>query len=350
MKQLKLPHRTAAYLCPVNGLCDIYQWKTGNRLPEELVHTSRPGFQLISQDGASVPKMIFWGQGDIGKDQFQYWKDLIGYDIIASEGKNFQQALEEVRALIDQGIPSVLFGLDMYHLPYHEHFYHRQHIPGHVVLMVGYDGQGVLIHDNAMEGVQTVPNGDLQQAWAQEYIGISKKNAYFGINMCCPNPDISDIIRQGLSRNAAAYLNSPIDFMGARGLQRLIEELPGWNNRFSSEIMKRIYLHHVEFTASTVPELPQELSGFYSGIDNPHQAGRDKLAGALLKYQDEFGVPQWEEAANRLRESGKMIEAVINESISDILAMSFGGADKYIPLLSQIKRIEEQAIGLFLLE
>lgn len=29
MKMLELPHRIADYLCPVNGLCDIYEWKTG---------------------------------------------------------------------------------------------------------------------------------------------------------------------------------------------------------------------------------------------------------------------------------------------------------------------------------
>jgi len=350
MKQLELPHRTADYLCPVNGLCDIYEWKTGNRLPEELIHGSRPGFQLISQDRAIPPKMIFWGQGTIGKDQFNYWKNLIGYNMIASEGKPFQQTLMEVKSLIDQDIPTILFGLDMYHLPYHEAFYHTQHIPGHVLLMVGYDEQAVFVHDNSKLGVQTVPNSDLQQAWAQDYIGISKKNAYFGIDMCRPNLNIADIIQQGMARNAALYLNAPVDFIGARGIEKLIAELPAWNARFPADVMKQIYLHHVEFTASTVPELPEELSGIYSGIDNPHQAGRDKLADALLKYQSDFGTTKWATAAKQLRESGKMIEAIIKECINDIRAMSFADIDKFIPLLSEVKNIEERAIGQFQIE
>lgn len=345
MKKLELPHRTADYLCPVNGLSDIYEWKTGKRLPEELIHGSRLGFQLISLEKAFPPKMIFWGQGTIGKDQFNYWKDLVGYNLIASEGKSFNQTLSEVKSLIDQNIPAVLFGLDMYHLPYHENFYHVQHIPGHVILMVGYDSQSVFIHDNSRDGVQVVPNSDLQKAWAQEYMGISKKNAYFGIDMCRPNNDIADIIQRGISRNADLYLNAPVDFIGTRGLEKLITELPVWKDRFSTEVIKQIYLHHVEFTASTVPELPEELSGFHSGIVNPHQAGRDKFADALLKYQSEFGTPKWEGVANQLHQSGKIIEAMIDYSIRDIRAMTFDNTDRLIPMLSQIKSIEKEAIG-----
>ena len=49
MKRLELPHQLADYLCPVNGLCDVYEWKTGKRIPEELIFYSKAGFQMISQ-------------------------------------------------------------------------------------------------------------------------------------------------------------------------------------------------------------------------------------------------------------------------------------------------------------
>ncbi len=45
MKRLELPHRMADYLCPVNGLCDVYEWKTGKRIPEELIFYAKAGFQ-----------------------------------------------------------------------------------------------------------------------------------------------------------------------------------------------------------------------------------------------------------------------------------------------------------------
>lgn len=61
------------------------------------------------------------------------------------------------------------------HLPYHTNFYHTQHIPGHVVLMVGLDEENIYVHDNSKQGVQYIPLNDLQLAWANDYIGISKE-------------------------------------------------------------------------------------------------------------------------------------------------------------------------------
>ena len=50
MKRLELPHQLADYLCPVNGLCDVYEWKTGKRIPKELIFYSKAGFQMIYQN------------------------------------------------------------------------------------------------------------------------------------------------------------------------------------------------------------------------------------------------------------------------------------------------------------
>lgn len=85
MKRLELPHRMADYLCPVNGLCDVYEWKTGKRIPEELIFYAKAGFQMISQKRADAPKMIFLGQGSIGKREYEFWKEIIGYEIMFGE-------------------------------------------------------------------------------------------------------------------------------------------------------------------------------------------------------------------------------------------------------------------------
>ena len=320
MKRLELPHQLADYLCPVNGLCDIYEWKTGKRIPEELLFFSRPGFQLISQKRAPCPKMVFFGQGSIGKDQFKYWRGLIGYNLIAGEGKSFKTTMAQVKSLFEQNIPIVLFGMDMYHLPYHTNFYHTQHIPGHVVLMVGLDEENIYVHDNSKQGVQYIPLNDLQLAWANDYIGISKKNAYFAIDIQHPNLDISAIVQQGLAQNANLYLNSPVNFIGQRGLDRLIKEIPSWADTFSKDALEKIYLHLIEFSGSTIPELPKEISGFSSGVVNPHQGGRDKLATALHRYKDTFGVPEWEIAANHFLTSGRIIETIVSAALKSGMA------------------------------
>ena len=186
MKRLELPHRMADYLCPVNGLCDVYEWKTGKRIPEELIFYAKAGFQMISQKRADAPKMIFLGQGSIGKREYEFWKEIIGYEIMFGEGKCFRTTWKEICALLDREIPTILFGLDMFYLPYQQKFYQKQHIPAHVVLMVGYDDENAYIHDNSKEGVQPVPLSNLEQAWAKSYIGICKKNTYFQrISMSC---------------------------------------------------------------------------------------------------------------------------------------------------------------------
>lgn len=343
MKRLELPHQVADYLCPVNGLCDIYEWKTRKRIPEELIFYSKAGFQMISQKKATVPKMIFMGQSSIGKREYNFWSEIIGYKVIADEGKCFQTTWKKIKALLDQDIPVILFGLDMFYLAYQSKFYHSQHILGHVVLMVGYNETNVYVHDNSKIEVQTIPIVELELAWAEGYIGISKKNAYFGIDMQSPKTDIAQIIQKGIRKNAELYLHSPLSFIGQRGLDRFITEFPKWPDIFTEEELQKIYFHFIEYTSSTIPELPYEISGLKSGIFNPHRASRDKLAQTLIKYKDSFGTEGWEEAAYYFQKSGEVIEKIVDGFIEDILIHSFKHTEKYIPLFQILRTYEEKA-------
>ena len=348
MKRLELPHRMADYLCPVNGLCDVYEWKTGKRIPEELIFYAKAGFQMISQKRADAPKMIFLGQGSIGKREYEFWKEIIGYEIMFGEGKCFRTTWKEICALLDREIPTILFGLDMFYLPYQQKFYQKQHIPGHVVLMVGYDDENAYIHDNSKEGVQPVPLSNLEQAWAKSYIGICKKNTYFGINMKSPETDISQIIQKGMATNAEMYLHSALSFVGQKGLDKFMKEFPKWKDVFAQEALCKIYLHFIEYTGSVLPELPYEISGSRSGIINPHRASRDKLAQALLKYQGSFGVPEWEDAAYCFECSGQIIQTIVGGFIEDVGNMSFGNSEKYIPFFQELREYEECAFHIML--
>lgn len=343
MKRLELPHQLSNYLCPVNGLCDIYEWRTGKRIPEELIFYSKIGFQIISQKKANVPKMVFLGQGSIGKREYAFWKDLIGYKVIHGEGKCFRTTWKEIQHLLDKEIPTLLFGLDMFYLPYLQKFYHQQHIPGHVVLMVGYDEDKVYIHDNSKGDVQTITVSDLEQAWAMGYIGISKKNTYFGIEMKSPETDISWIVQKGIEKNADLYLHSPLSFVGQRGFCKFVGEFPKWKDMFTKDELREIYLHFIEYTGSVLPELPNELGGSPSGITNPHQASRDQFTKALLKYSDCFGTPAWRKAAHYFEISGKVIEEIVEGFVGDVKSMEFADSEKYISLFQNMKKNEDAA-------
>ena len=174
--------------------------------------------------------------------------------------------------------------------------------------MIGLDEKNVYVHDNSKQDVQCIPFDDLQQAWANDYIGISKKNAFFGIDMQHPNRDISTIIQRGLEQNANLYLNSPISLIGRRSLERLIKEIPTWGETFSPEVLEKIWLHIIEFSGSTIPELPKEISGFSSGVINPHQGGRDKLAAALQQKKKRVLAIDMDGQANLTESFGLSIE------------------------------------------
>lgn len=209
--------------------------------------------------------------------------------------------------------------------------------------MVGYDDKSVYIHDNSKDDVQVIPFEDLCHAWENGYIGISKKNAYFGISFRQPNYDMRDIMQKGLSINADNFINPPIGFMGIRGMEKLIKEFSSWKNCFDVSTLCEIYKHFVTYTGSVLPELPEKLNDNSSGIENPHRGSRDRLSTALMQYKDSIGFPTWEQAAIAYQESGTIIEQIANGFTQDILDNSFSEANKYISLFSQLKQAEEKA-------
>lgn len=267
----------------------------------------------------------------------------MGYNVIASEGKTFKNALSDIQSLIDKKTPVILFGLDMFHLPYQENFYHRMHIPGHIILMVGYDDNAVYIHDNSKACVQIVPYEDLQLAWQNDYLNISKKNAYFGIDLIDVERDTKSMFQNSYQDTAACFLNPAVGFCGIKGIDRLIKEFPSWKNNYEINTLKAIYTHFVRFTGSVLPELPAELDKNQSGLINPHRGLRDSLAASLIKYNRQFGNDSWIAAAAHFNESGKIIEKIVDGFVADIINSSFSQTDKYVDLFCKLKKSEEEA-------
>ena len=350
MRVLKLPHKTADYLCPVNGLADVYEWKTGVRIPEQLLFYARSGFMLISNKKAAPPKMVFFSAGSIGRKQYEFWGRMMDFELHSGEGKSFENTLREIRALIDREIPVILFGLDMYHLGYHEKFYHKTHVPGHVVLMVGYDSECVFVHDNSKRDTQRVRLSDLESAWANPYLNISKKNAYIGVEFAKRPRDPREILDRAYREMAETFLVPPIGFLGAKGMKKLIAELPSWNCSFDNAVMEEICRFLVMFTGSVLPNLPKELDeSDLSGLDNPHRGTRDRFAEALIKYTREFGSESWAAAAEYFDESGALIEEIAEGFTQMILNRSYSDLPGCIPLFERLLESETKAYSRFLL-
>ncbi|MBZ9637606.1 BtrH N-terminal domain-containing protein [Clostridium sp. FP1] len=348
MKILKLPHRTADYLCPVNGLCDIYEWKTQSRIPDELIFYCQMGFQVITNKNLIPPKMIFLSSGTL-KSQYEFWQDIMGYKIYQSEGKAFTSVMTKIKKLIDNDVPVILFGLDMYHLAYQEKFYQNIHIPGHIVLLVGYDDNEVYVQDNSKTGIQTILNNDLRLAWAEDYEGFSRKNTYFGIEFEGTILNDKTVIEAGLKGMSKRFLEPTVGFMGTKGITSLIKELSLWSNTYNSGMITAIYKHFITFTGSVLPELPKELDEMNSGINNPHRGSRDLMAKALRTYASQYGNDNWKRASVLFEKSGNIINQISNHMVKDILNSYFTDTAKYVELFGIMQNYETEAFHNFLL-
>lgn len=347
MKILNIPHKTADYLCPVNGLCDMYEWKSGSRLPDQLMHGINIGFNLISNKYGPIPKMINLGSRSIGKQYYDFMSECIGYDMICDEGKKFDETLKAVINLVDNDIPAVIFGLDMYYLKYQEMFYNKVHIEGHIILMVGYDEENIYILDNSKEDVQKVNFEELKQAWSKDYLGISKKNCYFGMKFNNLECDRRVVLTKALRKNAEEFLNLNGSSSGVNGLDMLINEFHKWNGIYGEETMRQIYINFIMFTSSVVPSLPKELDK-NAYIEDSWMAGRDKMAAELRKNYAVMGCDKWLEAAELFEQSGKIIRQINKGFLNDVMNSNFKESEKYILLFKELKKTEIEAQKCFL--
>lgn len=350
MKIIKLPHKVIDYLCPINGVCDMYEWKTSKRIPDNLMfYLSNIGFAYIKQKNAFVSKMVFWGNG-LGKRQYGFLENIIGFKMNTSEGTTFINALKKAKEYIDSGIPVILFGLNMYHLPYLEKYYHHIQIPGHIILMVGYseEKQAVYIYDNSRADIQSIPYTDLMLAWGEDYPGQSRKNALFALRLNEQLPDIDEIIQNGLKKRAEAVLNPPVKNFGIPGIRKLSSEFWQWEKDMDSYTLLNAYKHFVTYTGSVVPALPERISRFNSGIADPHHGARDTFARTLIEHKDKFGTSSWDKAAALLEKSGNIIET-INEILTDRIIGIKSNLENIPHLLKQVAEYEEEAFGMFLL-
>jgi hypothetical protein len=349
LKLLQLPHKVADFACPINGLEDQYEWKTGQRLPGYfLMDLSMIGFTYIKHKLAPTPRMVFWGN-TTGRPQHELLADIIGYHWTSSEGKSFSTSWSLAGQSIDRGIPVILGLLDMYHLPYFPHIYHKMHIPQHYVLLVGYDSSREIafVQDNSLAGVQTVPLGDLKEAWNVHNPGQGAKNTLFILEFEEQIAPLSEIVEKGLSRKAGLILNPPVGFMGIQGMRKLAAEITSWPTELNKKQMDDVLRFMVTFTCSVVPMPPQRLLSYPINHPDSHQAARDRFSNELGRFAQDFKKTKWEDAARLLAESGLLIGDLTN-SLTDQILTGTSDLPTVSHFLHRIAEKEEKAFQLVL--
>lgn len=315
--QIELQHHHDDYECMWNGIEDIYMSKTGETLPRNCFFTLAQfgSFCYMKTEKAAIKRMVALGDGR-PKKMYAFLAPLVGFEYRHFEYDTFEQALKKAKAEVDCGYPVVLGALDMYDLPYYPKLFHNIHIPLHYILMVGYDDAAVCIklYDCGREELLSLNYEDLQKSLNCSYPGLSRRNTVCTIRMTHPAGKLQ-IVRQALAQRASLFLNPPASFLGCRGFEKLISEMPKWRGELTTEEYNKVLTNMIMFFG-TVPTLPNALYGL-SEPDTIQFAGRfdyasEMLAGFGAEYQNE----RWTSASRSFAQCGQLIERITGLTVN----------------------------------
>ena len=310
-KSIPLKHHVDDYECMWNGIEDLYSRDTGEKLPPSLffILSSFGSFCYMKTPKSDLKRMIALGDGRT-KQMYQFLAPIVGFEYKHYEYKSFEQALKKAKAEIDAGYPPVLGALDMYYLPYYSKLYHGEHIPFHYVLMVGYDDDTKCIDllDCGRKEVQMLPYDELLHAWDCSYPGLSKSNTLCTVRMNTVKNKYQ-IAKEALAKKREMFLNPPVSFVGVKGFQKFINELPKLKSELTKPDYDKILANMVMFFG-TVPTVPNALRGINEPDEMSFCGGFDKMSRVLNDIGKEYGNKAWLEVSGRFEEGAEIISAI----------------------------------------
>lgn len=287
-KLLKLEHHLDDYECMWNGIEDLYIRNTGETLPPSFffVLAGYGSFCYMKTEKAELKRMVALGDART-RQMYEFLAPIVGFEYKFYKHDSFEKALAKAKAEIDAGYPVVLGAFDMYHLEYLPKLYHRDHIPFHYVLMIGYDDKGIYLYDCGRAERQSLSYENLNLAWQCEYPGLSDQYMVCAIRMS-GQKDKYRIAVEAFEKKRKLFLDPPVGFVGCKGLEKFIRELPKWKEQLSKADYDKILLNMVQFYG-TVPTIPNALRG----IDKPDKmafgGGFDKTEKVLDMLGREYG-------------------------------------------------------------
>lgn len=339
IKRLDIPHHMDDYECMWNGIEDLYMNKMGETLPPNFffVLSGFGSFCYLKTNKSELKRMTAFGDGRTAK-MYEFLAPIAGFKFKFHAYAGFEQAIRYAKKEIESGYPVVLGALDMYYLPYLPKLYHKEHIPFHYVMMIGYDEEErcIYVHDCAREEVQKIPYEELSLAWNCSYPGLSKPNTLCTIRM---NPTKSklEIAQEAFDIRKVQFLNPKVAFLGYKGMEKMIRELPKWKEELSKEDYDRILKHMVSFFG-TVPTVPNALKGIEGPDEVNFYGGFDKVSRVLSMLAAEYDMDKWQQAADIFEKGCKVIEN-IKEVIVAYLTGKKDETDKLTELFGEIKTI-----------
>ena len=340
MKQmLNISHRVDDYVCMWNGIEDLYIRDTHENLPPKFFFSlaSFGSFCYMKTNHSELKRMVALGDGRT-KQMYAFLAPIVGFDFKHHEFKTFEKALTRAKAEINNGFPCILGALDMCYLQYYPKLYHGKSIPFHYVMMIGYndEAQCVYINDCGKKETQMLAYDELRLAWGCSYPGLSKPNTVCTIRMHSMR-DKYEIAKEALSKKCDLFLNPPVGFIGYRGLDKLIKDLPNWKTELSKEDYNNLLFNMVQFFG-TVPTVPNALQGINEEDDVEFGGGFDKISVVLEALGEEYKDLKMMKASGTFGE-GAIIISRIKDIIVEYLTDQGDRTNEFPMLFTDIQQI-----------
>lgn len=337
-KLLEVPHSVCRYTCMVNGISDVYEWRTSQKLPcgFMMILSGMAGFVYLKFKRAKPPCMVFWGPS--AKVQYKNLREIFGVDIeIRNEGGSFANAMKILKKNIDGGNPVIIGPLDMFHLEYRE-FFMKLHATAHFVLVVGYDDstKRIYLYDCDSEELKSLSYENLQQAWANDEKGYLRKNSVITFSIPRTAHNLDTLVRKGLLHRANQMLNPLVRNFGIPGIKKLSKEFPMWEGWMSKEDYI-LALKNLVMFANVPPTLSREVDNF--------TAMRRELSNLLKELQRRTKNPMLEQLSEYFRSSASLIERSCH-IILDYLDLKEDKRSEIPQLLTSIAETEEKSYSL----
>jgi len=149
------------------------------------------------------------------------------------ETSSTKKAWLNIKENIDQG-KAVGLKLDCYHL---EYFTSKIHFAGHYASIYGYDDKLAYLNDTNQQGRNAKTTLKSLELARNEKGPMSSKNRSYTISKNGNLPELKNIIKQAIRRNANEFLNPPIKNIGYKGIYKTSSEVKKWFNT-SKDIKK----------------------------------------------------------------------------------------------------------------
>lgn len=338
-KIIEIDHHMDDYECMWNGVEDIYIRDTNESLPPNFffVLSSFGSFCYMKTPKSELKRMVALGDGRTGK-MYEFLSPIVGFDYKIYECKTFEKALTKIKSEIDAGYPCMIGALDMFFLPHFEKIYHKEHIPFHYELAIGYDDeiQTLYFNDCGRTEIQAISYDELRLAFDCSYPGLSKPNTVWVIRMHTDKGKY-EIAKEALIKKKEMYLNPSVGFIGHRGFEKFIKELSNWKNEMTKEDYDKVLYNMVRFFG-TVPTTPNALRDIDEADTISFGGGFDKIAVVLSDLGKEYHDINMTKAANIFGNAAPIIDQ-IKEVIVDYLIDKHDGTNELPMLFSWVANI-----------